>query len=288
MKVIAFGEILFDVYPDKAVIGGAPFNFCAHLSHLGATAYLVSAVAADDLGASAMREMHRHGVRSDLIAIDSHPTGRCNVTLDENRVPEYEIRTGVAYDFLQATDGVIERIRELDADVFYFNTLIQRSSVSRASLKRILATCRFRDVFCDVNLRKGCFDRESLLCCLTHATFLKVSEEEAHFLPELGLVPSGKDIFCAPELICKTYPNVRLCILTRGENGSAVFEGQTGRLYRSEIPRGIRVVSTVGAGDCYGATFLLAVLNGATIPEAIRAATERSNVVVAHKEAVPF
>ena len=29
-KVIAFGEVLWDVYPDKATLGGAPLNLAAH------------------------------------------------------------------------------------------------------------------------------------------------------------------------------------------------------------------------------------------------------------------
>ena len=32
MNCIVYGEVLWDVYPDKSVIGGAPFNFAAHLS----------------------------------------------------------------------------------------------------------------------------------------------------------------------------------------------------------------------------------------------------------------
>ena len=42
MKTIAFGEVIWDIYPDEALLGGAPLNFCAHLSRLGDTAYLIS------------------------------------------------------------------------------------------------------------------------------------------------------------------------------------------------------------------------------------------------------
>ena len=36
MKIIAFGEILWDVFGDEKTIGGAPFNFAAHIARLGA------------------------------------------------------------------------------------------------------------------------------------------------------------------------------------------------------------------------------------------------------------
>ena len=35
VKYLVFGEIIWDVYPDKRVIGGAPFNFSANVSLMG-------------------------------------------------------------------------------------------------------------------------------------------------------------------------------------------------------------------------------------------------------------
>ena len=32
MKYLVFGEVLWDVYPNKKYIGGAPLNFAAHLA----------------------------------------------------------------------------------------------------------------------------------------------------------------------------------------------------------------------------------------------------------------
>lgn len=288
MKTIAFGEIIWDVYPDEAVIGGAPFNFAAHLAHLGDTAYLASAVAEDGLGKDALTHIRAHGVRADLMQVSTHPTGRCTVTLNADKIPQYDVATDVAYDNLTATDAYLHRIREIGADVFYFNTLIQRGPVSREALVRILQTCSFPDIFCDINLRKNCFDRDSLLRCLTSATMLKVSLEEAHFLPELGLLPAGLNEDALPEQLCRSYPNIRYAVFTLGADGSAVFDARAGKLYRSGKPEQVPVVSTVGAGDCYGATFLHSIMAGMTVPQAIRAATERSNIVVSHKEAIPF
>ena len=52
-KILAFGEIIWDIFPDKKCIGGAPFNFLAHSVKQGATAYLVSAVGKDEIGKDA-------------------------------------------------------------------------------------------------------------------------------------------------------------------------------------------------------------------------------------------
>ena len=44
MKLLSFGEILFDVFTDNSHIGGAPLNFAAHAAKQGADAWIVSAV----------------------------------------------------------------------------------------------------------------------------------------------------------------------------------------------------------------------------------------------------
>ena len=51
--VLSFGEVLWDLFPDSRVIGGAPFNFAAHRSKLGAEVSFVSAVGQDELGEAA-------------------------------------------------------------------------------------------------------------------------------------------------------------------------------------------------------------------------------------------
>lgn len=288
MKLIAVGEIIWDIYPDGAVIGGAPLNFCSHLAHLGDAAYLLSAVSETDrYGAGAMEALARHGVRTDLMQKNNHPTGSCMVTLDESGVPCYEIAADCAHDHLTADETMLDRIRRLGADVFSFNTLIQRNPDSRAALCRILAGCSFPEIFCDINLRRNCFDRASVLRCLENATCLKLSDSEAETLRRMELLPAGT-LDTVPESLCRRYPSIRYAVLTMGADGSAVFDAEAGRLFRSGKPPRVTVVSTVGAGDCYGATFLHGIHAGLSVTDAMTAATERSNIVVSHKEAVPF
>ena len=57
MNVLAFGEILWDVYPDRKCLGGAPLNFAAHLAKHGERAYMLSAVGKDALGAQALEQV---------------------------------------------------------------------------------------------------------------------------------------------------------------------------------------------------------------------------------------
>lgn len=45
MKILSFGEIIWDVYsPVERTLGGAPLNFAAYAAMAGADVYLASAV----------------------------------------------------------------------------------------------------------------------------------------------------------------------------------------------------------------------------------------------------
>ena len=48
MNVISIGEVLWDIVGQEEHLGGAAFNFSAHLSRLGHTVSFISAVGADE------------------------------------------------------------------------------------------------------------------------------------------------------------------------------------------------------------------------------------------------
>ena len=138
MNCIVYGEVLWDVYPDKSVIGGAPFNFAAHLSLLGEKVYLITGVGRDKLGNETLAYIKKYGIDTSYVALTDKPTGECRVRLDENGVPSYHILTDTAYDNISLDEKSVSEIKKMGADVFYFNTLAQRSPVSRETLKNLL------------------------------------------------------------------------------------------------------------------------------------------------------
>ena len=57
---------------------------------------------------------------------------------------------------------------------------------------------------------------------------------------------------------------------------------------RYECPaKKVEVVSTVGAGDCYGAVFLVNYLSDKPIDTCMRKAAEAAAFMVSHAEAIP-
>ena len=266
MKILSFGEIIWDVYPDRKTLGGAPLNFALHSAACGADAYMISAVGSDPLGDEAVAETEKRGVNTRFILRSDRETGRCNVTLDENKVPSYDLMRDTAYDFISLSDADLDAIKAESFDAVCFGTLIQRGATSRASLRRLMEKVSFGTVFCDVNLRKGNYDESSVRFCLENATALKVSLEEAPDLGELRIYPSPSD--SSPEsladILLSTFSNLRSIVLTDGAHGAYSVE-RGGRLIFCPA-RKVKVVSTVGAGDSFGAAWLTSRFAG-DVPE---------------------
>ena len=99
MKALSFGEVLWDIYDDKKIIGGAPLNFAAHLVKHGNSVSLLSSVGRDAEGEAALDIMKSWGISTDHVSVlCDRSTGKCLVTLDENAVPSYNLLQDVAYD----------------------------------------------------------------------------------------------------------------------------------------------------------------------------------------------
>ncbi len=281
MKILAIGEIIFDIFGNEAIIGGAPLNFCAHCVACGADAALVSGTGDDEYGKKALEAIKGFGVDVSFIGKNEFETGKCIVTV-ENGNPFYNVLRPAAYD---AIDADTAAIKEYGAEIFAFGTLIQREKVSRNAVKNILSECEFKEIFCDINLRKDCYERESCLLCLENATILKLSDEEEPLLAEFGFYESSENQEKLLENIAESFKNLRLIILTKGENGSAVYDAVNGKMQYFEAVRA-DVVSTVGAGDSYSAAFLCEYLSSGDIEKAGRAGAERSALVVSQKGAI--
>ena len=73
-NIFVFGEVLWDVFPDNRVIGGAPFNFSAHLAALGASSYLISAVGNDILGSETLNCIAEKNVDASFVKTIEKPT----------------------------------------------------------------------------------------------------------------------------------------------------------------------------------------------------------------------
>lgn len=287
-KILSIGEIIWDVYPTEQCIGGAPLNFAAHCAACGCEAWLLSAVGTDVLGTAALERARGFGVKTDLIqTVSDKLTGQCLVSLDANQVPSYSILPDAAYDNIVLHESDISRIQAEHMDVLYFGTLIQRSPASRSAVAAVLESCSFPEVFCDLNLRPGCYGKDSVSLCLRNATILKISDEDERLLREFELYSCISE---EPEAITRAiahrYGNLNIILLTCGSKGAYAYDCRTQEsVFQKIVPT--PVVSTVGAGDSFAAAWLAAYLNHAPLTLCMKKAAERSAFVVSRKEAVP-
>ena len=101
--IVGMGEALWDVLPEGKKIGGAPANFAYHVSQFGFDSRVVSAVGNDELGDEIMKVFKEKQLKTQIERVD-YPTGTVQVTLDDEGVPCYEIKEGVAWDNIPFTD----------------------------------------------------------------------------------------------------------------------------------------------------------------------------------------
>lgn len=281
MKLLSFGEVLWDVYPEDRFIGGAPLNFAAHCAKHGLDAYMLSAVGDDELGRQTLLRLKAFGLHTDFVSILPHKqTGKCLVTLDENSVPSYNLLSDVAWDEIPCdTAGQA-------FDVLYFGTLALRSQANLANLNALIAANDFRHIFVDVNIRPPFYSRASICFALEHATIVKISDEELPTVATALEMTVGDDHEKNAKALAEKFPNLQLILITLGKEGSCAYDVASDTFYH-QGPVEANVVSTVGAGDSFGAAFLARYWEGQPIECCLEHATRVAAFVVSRFDAIP-
>ncbi len=262
-KIVAFGEILWDLLPEGRTLGGAPFNFACRVNSLGDKAFPVSRLGRDPLGREAWDLVTSFGIDASCLQWDdSFPTGTVEVSFDADNNPDFVIVPSVAYDFIESTPA-LEQIAQ-SADCLCFGTLIQRSEISRNSLHRLLQNASSSRKLLDVNLRKDCFTPETVRQSIEAAHIMKLNEDEAFAVGEM-LRLSG---LALPELVSEMPRRCSLesVVVTLGGKGVLAASREGELVY---VPGfSVAVVDSVGSGDAFSAGFIHQLLRGATLVEA--------------------
>lgn len=278
--VIGIGEALWDMLPNGKKLGGAPANFAYHASQFGHEAIAVSAIGQDTLGEEIVEALEAHKLPYHLDRVE-YPTGTVQVSLDDQGIPQYEIKTDVAWDNIPYT----RELAQLAADckAVCFGSLAQRSAVSRESiglfLEAVPEDCL--KVF-DINLRQDFYNKEVLEESFRRCNILKINDEELVVVARMFELP-GLSLEDKCRSLIKSY-NLKMLILTCGVNGSyAFYEGGMSFL---DTPK-VTVADTVGAGDSFTGAFVGSLLNGKTVPESHETAVRVSAFVCTQSGAMP-
>jgi len=279
MLIVGIGEMLWDIFPERKVPGGAPANFAYHASQFGFESYVVSAVGKDLLGEEILKIFAEKELRL-LVEIVNYPTGTVKVELNDKGIPKYEICENVAWDNIPFT----ERTKELaqNSSAVCFGTLAQRNETSRKTIRNFLEQVpkNALKIF-DINLRQNFYSKKIIHESLLISNILKINEEEAIEVARLfELEKKDEQEICLHLL--KEY-NLNIVIETKGSIGSYVFtKDETSYL---DTPK-VNAIDTVGAGDSFAGAFAGALLQGKSIREAHKLAVDVSSYICTRRGAM--
>lgn len=272
MDFISFGEILFDVFPDKATLGGAPLNVAGHLTKLGLNGYILSAVGDDELGKRAISEINNLGLNTEKISTLNYETGKAIITLNGKNA-EYEFNMPCAWDNIPLLP-LPEHV-----SLIYYGTLAQRGN-SKQTLKELLNKVSSDHRFFDVNIRKHFYSDEIIKEGVENATILKLNDEEVDIvLDALKLKMRG---YRGLEELAKSY-NLDLVLLTKGKEGTMCYKDKWYRVPCAEV----EVVDTVGAGDSLSAGFLASYIKTGDLEKSLIIGSHIADYVVTKRGAIP-
>jgi len=249
--IIAYGEVLWDILPTGKMLGGAVGNCAYRLHQLGTHVSLISRIGDDELGHEALGILKDKELPCPLLQIDQkYPTGTVDVTISSEGDADYQINTGVAYDNIELTNDLLEAAKS--ADVILFGNLIQRCEKSRNTLYSLIEAAPQALKIVDINLRKDCFTKETVLESVSRTDVLKLNLKEVSTVSELiGISSETKEDFC--DQVSKKY-NVSTILITLGDDGIYAFDSKEGDI---RLPGyNVKVADTVGSGDNFTAGFV--------------------------------
>ena len=254
--ILVIGEILFDIFPKSKRLGGAPFNFAYHLKQSGFPVRFISRIGKDDNGREILNRIQAAGFDpGDIQLDDTHPTGTVQVQVDNSGVPEFDIISDVAYDYIELKPEAYSDHLQ-NAELVYFGTLMQRTDPAFKRIQQFLHCKQAGTVsFYDINLRRGCYSDEVIKSSLYKTDILKLNTDELRECKRITGLDHDEPSFIRHMM---TQYSLHTVALTKGDAGSELYttEGAS-----SAAPEHAEVmVDTVGAGDAYAAMLAAGIL----------------------------
>lgn len=255
--IALFGEVLADIFPDKSVLGGAPYNVARHLQVLGQHPVLITRTGNDPLRSALLAEMSHLrmdncGVQSDPV----YPTGRVIVHLSCNG-HQFEILPDQAYDHIHS--GITHLVTMTSRpDMVYFGTLAQRTLESRLALDTFLSDAK-SPRFLDMNLRKPWYDKHTIRRSLLRSDIVKINDDELAILADLFRLAGTSPRDHGWRLLQQFA--LRSLLVTCGAQGAWMLSKDGTEACEPARPLAT-LVDTVGAGDGFAAVSMLGMLLG--------------------------
>jgi len=279
LPVIAFGEIVWDEFVDKTVLGGAPLNVAYHLQAQNWNSGLISRVGNDRLGMETIEKIKRLGVEvSGIQKDDALPTGKVIITLDQNKEPSFDIVEPAAWDNIQESE-IPEKLTNKSFHLV-FGTLAQRYSVSRKSLSKFQQKARKK--FYDVNLRPPFTSADQVKISLQMADVVKVNHQELGQLNDWFMQSNDDDHSIGLQMI--DMFQIDLLAVTNGDKGATLINRESFSHHQG-FP--VEVTDPVGSGDAFFSALIIGYLSNLSLQECLIKANRLGSWVASQPGATP-
>ncbi len=264
--IVALGELLIDFTENgrseqgntlfEANPGGAPCNVLAMLTKLGKSCLFVGKVGADMFGLLLRTVIHEAGICTDCLVGD--PDVRTTLAFVKT-LPggdrDFSFYRNPGADMMLTEDDIPEYPIG-HCRIFHFGSLSLTSEPVRSATRKAVALAREGGavISFDPNLRPPLWDsldraKEQIAWGLSQCDVLKIADNELEFMT------GETDFDRGAALLRAQYPNIRLCNVTAGADGSYSYYNDL-RVFVPACKLG-GVIETTGAGD----TFCACVLN---------------------------
>lgn len=264
-KIVAFGELVWDIFEEGKQLGGAPVNLVYRVNSFGDQGILLSRVGDDELGKESISQLRKLEISDENVQIDPvFPTGTAHVRVGSEGRADYIIDPDMAFDHIEFTAEALKIVR--NSDCLVFGTLVQRYGISKNTLKELLNESPGLLKYLDLKLRKNCYNRPVLESSLHAADILRVKENELYTLKsDLGLFEYETKAL-AQEVI-NEY-DIDVVLVTQSKSGAFAITRDGG--FFEEPGYKIDLMDTVGSGSAFSAGFLHVYLENQDIEEALR------------------
>ncbi|KAL5055759.1 hypothetical protein RYX36_036442 [Vicia faba] len=274
--IVSFGEMLIDFVPTVSGVslaeapgflkapGGAPANVAIAVSRLGGKSAFVGKLGDDEFGHMLAGILKENNVRADGINFDKGArTALAFVTLRADGEREFMFYRNPSADMLLTPEDLnLELIRS--AKVFHYGSISLIVEPCRSAHLKAMEVAKEAGCLLsyDPNLRLPLWPspeeaRKQILSIWDKADLIKVSDVELEFL-------TGSDKIDNASALSLWHPNLKLLLVTLGENGSRYysknFNGSVDAFH-------VNTVDTTGAGDSFVGALLGKIVDDQSILE---------------------
>lgn len=263
-KIVAFGEVVWDILPGDKTLGGTPLNMVFRCNSFGEEGFLLSRLGYDNSGQEALDRLEELGISDKNVQIDDEfPTGTVNVTFDENEESKYEVVPDVAFDHIEFSAEALKLAR--NANCLFYGLLPLRFGISKNTIRELIKESPDSIHFFDLKLFEHFFNKKVIENLLFNSNIVRIKEKEISFLVEkLEMTAGSIEEFGAQ--LSKKY-KVDLILVTRGSKGVFAYHISKGVFTDSGYK--IEVTDNIGSGMAFCAAFLHYYLDGKSIQEAL-------------------